>query len=62
MDALHEFDVIRPKSVAEMLAARKAHPTSRLIGGGTDILAHLGPHKNEDGRDHGQTFGMGKAA
>lgn len=41
MDALHEFDVIRPKSVAEMLAARKAHPASRLIGGGTDILVNI---------------------
>lgn len=41
MDALHPFDVIRPKSVAEMLAARKAHPASRLIGGGTDILVNI---------------------
>src|SRR6185295_13763771 len=41
MDALHQFDVIRPKSVAEMLAARKAHPASRLIGGGTDILVNI---------------------
>jgi len=41
MDALPEFDVIRPKSVAEMLAARKAHPQSRLIGGGTDILVNI---------------------
>jgi 4-hydroxybenzoyl-CoA reductase subunit beta len=41
VDALHEFDVIRPKTVAEMLAARKAHPASRLIGGGTDILVNI---------------------
>jgi 4-hydroxybenzoyl-CoA reductase subunit beta len=41
MDALHEFEVIRPKTVAEMLAARKAHPASRLIGGGTDILVNI---------------------
>ncbi len=41
MDALHEFDVIRPKTVAEMLAARRAHPASRLIGGGTDILVNI---------------------
>src|SRR5690606_10264497 len=32
---------IRPKTVAEMLAARKAHPASRLIGGGTDILVNI---------------------
>jgi 4-hydroxybenzoyl-CoA reductase subunit beta len=41
MDALPEFDVIRPRSVAEMLEARKAHPASRLIGGGTDILVNI---------------------
>lgn len=41
MDALHEFDVIRPRTVAEMLAARAAHPASRLIGGGTDILVNI---------------------
>jgi 4-hydroxybenzoyl-CoA reductase subunit beta len=41
MDALHDFDVIRPRTLAEMLAARKAHPASRLIGGGTDILVNI---------------------
>ncbi|MCW5773773.1 MAG: FAD binding domain-containing protein [Rhodospirillaceae bacterium] len=41
MDALHAFDVIRPRNVAEMLAARKAHPASRLIGGGTDLLVNI---------------------
>src|ERR1051325_4443045 len=41
MDALHDFDLIRPKTVAEILAARKAHPASRLIGGGTDILVNI---------------------
>ncbi|HEY7611272.1 MAG TPA: FAD binding domain-containing protein [Alphaproteobacteria bacterium] len=41
MDALHPFDVIRPRTVAELLAARKAHPSSRLIGGGTDILVNI---------------------
>ncbi len=41
MDALHEFELIRPRSVAEALAARKAHPASRLIGGGTDILVNI---------------------
>lgn len=41
MDALHAFDVIRPRSLAEMLEARTAHPASRLIGGGTDILVNI---------------------
>jgi 4-hydroxybenzoyl-CoA reductase subunit beta len=41
MDALPEFDVIRPTSVAEVVAARKAHPDSRMIGGGTDLLVNI---------------------
>lgn len=41
MDALHDFEVIRPKTVDEALAARKAHPDSRMIGGGTDILVNM---------------------
>lgn len=41
MDALPSFDVIRPSTVDEALAARKAHPESRMIGGGTDILVNI---------------------
>lgn len=41
MDALHDFDLLRPRSIAELLAARAAHPASRLIGGGTDILVNI---------------------
>ena len=41
MDALHGFDVIRPATVEEALAARQAHPESRMIGGGTDILVNI---------------------
>ncbi len=41
MDALHEFELIRPRSVAELLTARQTHPASRLIGGGTDILVNI---------------------
>jgi 4-hydroxybenzoyl-CoA reductase subunit beta len=41
MDALPEFELLRPRSVAEAVAARKAHPGSRLIGGGTDILVNI---------------------
>ena len=29
MDALHGFEVIRPATVEEALAARQAHPESR---------------------------------
>ena len=41
MDALHGFEVIRPATVEEALAARQAHPESRMIGGGTDILVNI---------------------
>jgi len=41
MDALHSFEVIRPKTVDEALAARAAHPDSRMIGGGTDLLVNM---------------------
>lgn len=41
MDALHGFEVIRPATVEEALSARQAHPESRMIGGGTDILVNI---------------------
>ena len=41
MDALHSFEVIRPRTVEEALAARQAHPESRMIGGGTDLLVNM---------------------
>lgn len=41
MDALPEFQLLRPRSVAEALAARAAHPESRLLGGGTDLIVNI---------------------
>ena len=41
MDALPAFELIRPATWAGVLAARAAHPDSRLIGGGTDILVNI---------------------
>jgi 4-hydroxybenzoyl-CoA reductase subunit beta len=41
MDALPEFQLIRPRTLAEVLAARAAHPESRLIGGGTDLMVNI---------------------
>jgi 4-hydroxybenzoyl-CoA reductase subunit beta len=41
MDALPAFELIRPRTLAEVLAARAAHPQSRLIGGGTDLLVNI---------------------
>jgi 4-hydroxybenzoyl-CoA reductase subunit beta len=41
MDALPEFDLLRPATLAEVLAARAAHPGSRLLGGGTDLIVNI---------------------
>ncbi len=41
MDALPEFDLLRPATLADVLAARAAHPASRLIGGGTDLIVNI---------------------
>ena len=34
MEALPDFDLLSPTTLAEVLAARKAHPGARLLGGG----------------------------
>jgi 4-hydroxybenzoyl-CoA reductase subunit beta len=41
MDALPEFQLLRPKSVNEVIAARSAHPSSQLLGGGTDLVVNI---------------------
>ncbi|MGP0088622.1 MAG: 4-hydroxybenzoyl-CoA reductase subunit beta [Xanthobacteraceae bacterium] len=41
MDALPEFQLLRPTTLDEVLAARAAHPESRLLGGGTDLLVNI---------------------
>ena len=41
MDALPEFDLIRPRSVDEALKARAAHPDARPLGGGTDLMVNI---------------------
>ncbi|MEX2128183.1 MAG: 4-hydroxybenzoyl-CoA reductase subunit beta [Xanthobacteraceae bacterium] len=41
MDALPEFQLLRPKSLNEVLAARAAHPRSQLLGGGTDLMVNI---------------------
>jgi 4-hydroxybenzoyl-CoA reductase subunit beta len=40
MDALPELQLLRPRSIAEAVAARTAHPESRLLGGGTDLIVN----------------------
>jgi 4-hydroxybenzoyl-CoA reductase subunit beta len=41
MDALPAFDLIRPRTLAELMAARAAHPQSRMLGGGTDLMVNI---------------------
>jgi 4-hydroxybenzoyl-CoA reductase subunit beta len=41
MDALPEFELLRPESLSEALAARAAHPDARLLGGGTDLMVNI---------------------
>jgi 4-hydroxybenzoyl-CoA reductase subunit beta len=41
MDALPEFRLLRPRTLDEAMQARAAHPESRPIGGGTDLLVNI---------------------
>ncbi len=41
MDALPEFEVVRPTTLDDVIAARAAHPDSQLLGGGTDLVVNI---------------------
>jgi 4-hydroxybenzoyl-CoA reductase subunit beta len=41
MEAIADFRLVRPESLAGVLEARKAHPDSQLLGGGTDLLVNV---------------------
>ncbi|MEA2938055.1 MAG: 4-hydroxybenzoyl-CoA reductase subunit beta [Alphaproteobacteria bacterium] len=41
MDALPQFELLRPTTLDDVLAARAAHPQSALIGGGTDLMVNI---------------------
>jgi 4-hydroxybenzoyl-CoA reductase subunit beta len=41
MDALPEFRVLQPATLDEALAARAAHPDSKPLGGGTDLVVNI---------------------
>lgn len=41
MDALPEFRLLRAATLAEVTAARAAHPDSQLLGGGTDLVVNI---------------------
>jgi 4-hydroxybenzoyl-CoA reductase subunit beta len=41
MDALPQFDLLRPTTLDEALKARADHPGSRPLGGGTDLTVNI---------------------
>jgi 4-hydroxybenzoyl-CoA reductase subunit beta len=41
MDALPDFEVLRPQTLDALIAARAAHPQSSLLGGGTDLIVNI---------------------
>jgi len=41
MDVLPDFELIRPTTIDEVIAAKAAHPGSRLLGGGTDLIVNI---------------------
>jgi len=41
MDALPTFDLVRPRTLAELIQARGANPEGRLLGGGTDLMVNI---------------------
>jgi 4-hydroxybenzoyl-CoA reductase subunit beta len=41
MDALPELELISPTTVDAVIRARAAHPDSRLLGGGTDLVVNI---------------------
>jgi 4-hydroxybenzoyl-CoA reductase subunit beta len=41
VEALPAFALITPATLADVLAARRAHPGAQLLGGGTDLLVNV---------------------
>jgi len=41
MDALPDFQLLRPSTLDEALKARAAHPDSQPLGGGTDLVVNI---------------------
>jgi len=41
MDALPEFRVLSPATIDDVIAARVAHPESKPLGGGTDLVVNI---------------------
>jgi 4-hydroxybenzoyl-CoA reductase subunit beta len=41
MEALTEFELLSPRTVADVLKLRAAHPEAQLLGGGTDLVVNI---------------------
>ena len=41
MDALPDFELVRPPTLDALVAARAAYPRSSLLGGGTDLIVNI---------------------
>ena len=41
MDALPQFDLLRPRTLDELIAVRASNAESRLLGGGTDLVVNI---------------------
>jgi 4-hydroxybenzoyl-CoA reductase subunit beta len=41
MEAMADFRLVRPSTLADVLEARAAHPDGRLVGGGTDLIVNV---------------------
>src|SRR3982074_2583425 len=41
MDALPEFELVRPTTLDDAVNARARHPGGRLLGGGTDLVVNI---------------------
>jgi 4-hydroxybenzoyl-CoA reductase subunit beta len=41
MEALPQFDLVRPRTIDEVVDARRKHCDSRVVGGGTDLVVNI---------------------
>lgn len=41
MQTLAPFELLRPKTLADLMQAKSDHPDSRILGGGTDLLVNI---------------------
>lgn len=41
MQMLAPFELLRPKTLADLMQAKSDHPDSRILGGGTDLLVNI---------------------